>query len=734
MKLSVASSWLAIVLAITPPRHPHQPTGNGDRLLTYNETTPSAKIRPDSFSVRWLSGGADGDYITREKNGDLIRANIATGNSSVYLSNDKIPKDMREYWIGPHGKTVLFSSNATSQYRHSYFSDYFILNTKTGQLTALVDDQVGDIQYAVMSPAGDGHEIAFVRGNNIYLRAADGKIDQITTNGSPDMFNGVPDWVYEEEIIGDRFSLWFSPDGKYVAYLSFDETGVQTYRIPYYMDHQKVAPTYPRELELRYPKVGSTNPKVQLHLLDIAAKKASQLKIDGFGQESIIGELSWVTDSHKKFVYRVFNRVQDKEKHVTVDVEAQTSKVVRERDATDGWLENTLSIQFVGKLKGSCNRTYYVDVSDHTGWMHIYLYPVDTADTADAGKEIALTKGDWEVREILKVDTNRQLVYYTATKRHSTESHIYSVSYKTRKTVALVDEAPAVWSASFSSEAGYHILSYQGPDVPYQELYSVNSTKPIKTLVDNADFYNQIDEYSLPNITFFELEHPDGFSLNVKQILPPKFDPSKKYPVLFNPYGGPNSQSVSKTFTNLGWQAYIASEPELEFVVYVVDNRGTALKGRKFRSVVTKQLGKLEAQDQVWAMKELQKKNSFLDADKAGMWGWSFGGYLTSKTVETDSGAFTFGLITAPVTDWRFYDSMYTERYMKDLKSNEGGYNETAVRKTAGFKNIKYFSALTHGLGDDVSIVSMPMACTNANLVTERSFPKHCHLVGLVGR
>lgn len=706
MKLSVVSSWLAIALAITPPRHPHQPTGKGDRLLTYNETTPSAKLRPDSFSVRWLSGGADGDYITREKNGDLIRENIATGNSSVYLPNDKIPKDMREYWIGPDGKTVLFSSNATSQYRHSYFSDYFILNTKTGQLTPLVDDQAGDIQYAVMSPAGDGDEIAFVRGNNIYLRSADGKIDQITTNGSPDMFNGVPDWVYEEEIIGDRFSLWFSPDGKYIAYLSFDETGVQTYSIPYYMNHQKVAPTYPRELELRYPKVGSTNPEVQLHLLDVTAKKASQLKIDGFGEESIIGELSWLTDSHKTFVYRVFNRVQDNEKHVAVDVEAQTSKVVRERDATDGWLENTLSIQYVGKLKGSCNRTYYVDVSDQTGWMHIYLYPVDGVD---GGKEIALTKGNWEVREILKVDTKRQLVYYTATKKHSTESHIYSVSYKTRKTIALVDEAPAVWSASFSSEAGYHILSYQGPDVPYQELYSVNSTKPIKTLVDNADFYKKINEYNLPNITFFELEHPDGFSLNVKQILPPKFDPSKKYPVLFNPYGGPNSQSVSKTFTTLGWQAYIASEPELEFVVYVVDNRGTALKGREFRSVVTKQLGKIEAQDQVWAMKELQKKNNFLDADKAGMWGWSFGGYLTSKTVETDSGAFTFGLITAPVTDWRFYDSMYTERYMKDLKSNEAGYNETAVRKTAGFKNIKYFSALTHGLGDDVSIASLPM-------------------------
>lgn len=696
MKFCLLSSWLTVGLAITPPRHPHQPTGNGDKLLSYNETTPSAKLRPSTFSVDWLSGGADGDYITRAKNGDLVRENIATGNSSVYLPKDKIPKDMREYWIGPGGKRVLFSSNATSQYRHSYFSDYYILNTDKGELTPLVDDQVGDIQYAVMSPAGNGDEIAFVRGNDIYLRDADGKVERITKTGSPDMFNGVPDWVYEEEVFGDRFTLWFSPDGKYIAYLAFDETGVKTYRIPYYMDDQKVAPTYPRELALRYPKVGSVNPTVQLHLLEVESRKSKELDIEGFGKESIVGEVAWATKKHDKLVYRVYNRVQDKDKHVTVSIESGSSKITRQRDATDGWLENTLSIQYVGGFKGSCNRTFYVDTDDSTGWMHIYLFPVD------GGKEIALTKGDWEVRSILKVDTDRQLIYYTAAEQHSTESHVYSVSYRTRKITRLVDDAPAMWTASFSSGAGYYILSYQGPDVPYQELYTANNTaKPVKTLEDNAEFYKKINQYNLPNITYFELQHPDGFSLNVKQILPPNFDPSKKYPVLFNPYGGPNSQSVTKAWTSLGWQMYIPSERELQFVVYIVDNRGTGLKGRKFRSAVAGQLGKLEAEDQVWAMKELQKKNSFLNPDHAGMWGWSFGGYLTSKTVETDSGAFTFGLITAPVTDWRFYDSVYTERYMKDLKSNEAGYNQTAVRKTAGFKNIPGGVALMHGTGDD---------------------------------
>ncbi|KND91862.1 putative dipeptidyl peptidase 4 [Tolypocladium ophioglossoides CBS 100239] len=676
----------SLALAIEPPRQPRQPTGNGNRLLTYNETVASRKIRPSFKSVRWVSAGADGQYLTSHDNNDLVLGNMATNDTSVFVPAKLLPEDMREYWIRHDQRALLIASNATKQYRHSYFSDYFILDIQSGKTAPL---------YAALAPTGNS--IAFVRGNNLFLRDGDAKIHQITTDGGPDMFNGVPDWVYEEEILSDRSALWFSPDAKYVAFLSFNETGVGTFRIPCYMAGQKVAPPYPKELELRYPKVGSKNPTVQFNMLDVQAKKFSPVPVDAFpGGEAIIGEVAWVTEGHSSVIYRVFNRVQDRDKHVVVNPETKTSKVVRERDGTDGWLENSMAIQYVGSLEGSHNKTHYVDLSDASGWQHIYLYPVD------GGKPTRLTSGDWEVTSILFVDARRSLVYDSATTRHSTERHVYSVSYATNKIFPLVDDkVAAVFSADFSSQGGYYILSYRGPDVSYQELYASNSTKPLRTITSNANVYKAIAEYSLPNITYFELKHPDGFSLNVRQMLPPKFDPSKRYPVLFNPYGGPNSQSVDKSFQPYGWNAYIASEPELQFITYVVDNRGTGLKGRKFRSAIASHLGRLEPQDQIWAAQQLIAQSSFIDADHVGMWGWSFGGYLTAKTIEADSGVFTFGLCTAPVSDWRFYDSMYTERYMKTLAGNAAGYNETAVRRSAGFKKLAGVFSLMHGTGDD---------------------------------
>jgi dipeptidyl-peptidase-4 len=695
LKKAVLLSLLSSVIAADDPKLPFPAQGNGDRLLSYNETTPYASLRPKSTSVKWSSGGSsDGQYISKNDNGDLVRQDIVTGNSTVFLSADQIPEDLREYWIGTGDEHVLFATNATTVYRHSYNADYYIHDTATGDKTPLVDDQAGDIQLAKLSPAGDS--IAFVRGNDLYLRDAEGSIHRITDNGSPDMFNGVADWVYEEEVIGGSSTTWFSPDGKFLAFLSLNETGVGTYTIPYYMDGKKIAPPYPEELELRYPKVGSTNPRVSLNIVNVEDYESKPVPLEAFGDETIIGEVAWITDAHSTLIYRAFNRVQDEEKHVTVDPETSSSKVVRTRDGTDGWLENLQAIQYVGHVRGSCNQTYYVDLSDESGWLHIYMYPVN------GGKGIQLTSGDWEVKSISFVDSARKQIFFTAARRHSTESHLYSVSLATKKTTSLVDdEAPAVYSASFSSQGGYYILSYRGPDIPYQQLFSSNSTTPIRTLETNEEFYNTIQEYSLPNTTWTELQHPEGFSLNVMQTLPANFDPAKKYPVLFTPYGGPNSQSAAKNFQSLGWKLYIASDPELQFIVYTVDNRGTANKGREFRSSVTRQLGTLEPLDQIWALEQLASQHSYINTEKVGMWGWSYGGYLTAKTVEQDSGAFTFGLITAPVSDWRFYDSIYTERYMKTLEGNAAGYNKTAVRDTAGFKNIAGSVAIMHGTGDD---------------------------------
>lgn len=693
--LLVGATLLCSAFAIEPARQPHQPTGNGEKIVTWNETMVNNQFRSSSTSVSWLSGGEDGQYIYGGDDGSLILENFVTGESSTFVAADLIPEGVVEYWLRPDLTKVLFATNYTKQYRHSYFADYSILDVASGELTALVEDQVGDIQYAEFAPAGDA--IAFVRGNNLFLNK-NGTISQITDDGSPDLFNGVPDWVYEEEIFGGRSAIWFSPDGEVLAYLSFNETGVETFTVQYFMDNQEIAPVYPRLLDLRYPKVGTTNPTVSLTLLAVESKEKVLVPIDAFAADDLVlGEIAWVTSEHSSVIYRAFNRVQDTSKHVRVDVgDAITTEVVRERDGTDGWLDNDAGIRYVGPINGSAV-DYYVDVSDESGYQHIYLFAVDGSSTT------ALTQGEWEVASVLKIDSERELVYYTSTQADSTERHIYSVSYSTLDSKALVDDTiPAVWSASFSSGGEYYILTYSGPDVPYQELYSINDTAtPLRTITSNEALYAKLQDYNLPNITYFTLDHPDGYSLNVMELLPPNFDPAKKYPVLFTPYGGPGSQEISKSFQSVGWNTYISSDPELEFIQYTVDNRGTGFKGRAFRALVASHLGEFEAADQIWAAQELASQNSFINAERVGIFGWSYGGYLSSKVVEADTGVFTLGLIVAPVSDWRFYDSMYTERYMKTSQLNPDGYAKSAVRNPEGFKNIAGGFSIQHGLGDD---------------------------------
>jgi dipeptidyl-peptidase-4 len=427
-----------------------------------------------------------------------------------------------------------------------------------------------------------------------------------------------------------------------------NETGVPTYTVPYYMASQKIAPPYPRELEIRYPKVSEKNPTVTFNLLNVGAIHSSvdvkEIAFDAFAADDlIIGEVAWVADEHESVIFRTFNRVQDQEKHVLVDVASGSAKIVRERDGTDGWLDNTLAIQYVGKV-GSGSANYYLDLSDHTGWSHLYLYPVQ------GGPPKALTKGQWEVTSIAKIDAPRGLVYYFSTERHSTERHLYSISLTSGEKKALVDTNTAgYWGASFSADGGYYILSYNGPSIPYQKLYSINSTTPLQTINDNAKLKAKLAAYKLPVIKYHTLQHPDGYTLNAKEILPADFNPRKKYPVLFDPYGGPGAQQVSKSYNPIAWRHYIASDPELQYIVVTVDNRGTGYKGRAFRSLVTGQLGKLEAADQVWAGK-LWGKKPYVDKNHIAMWGWSYGGYLTSKVIETNSGVFSLGLITAPVS------------------------------------------------------------------------------------
>ncbi|KAI5778450.1 extracellular dipeptidyl-peptidase Dpp4 [Geopyxis carbonaria] len=663
---------------------------NGTKLFTYKDAFSGA-FAAQRTSLQWISADSDGTYVETDATSSLLFVNAVTGENSTFVDATKLGFEYYDYEIQPSRENVLFSANYTKQYRHSYFADYYVFNRESGKTTPLVEGQNGDVQYATWSTQGD--VVAFVRGNDLYLWKA-GAVTRVTTDGGVDVFNGVPDWVYEEEIYGDRYTLWFSPDGEYLAFLRFNETGVPTYTVPYYMAGQNVAPAYPKDLDIRYPKVSETNPTVSFHLLNVASGDLQTISHDTFpADDLIISEVAWVADTHERVLFRAMNRVQDLEKIVVVSVPAGTSAVVRERDGTDGWIDNNLAVQYVNGTDS------YLDLSDHTGWTHIYLYPVS------GGNPKALTSGKWEVASIVKVDAARNLVYYLSTERHSTERHLYSVHLKTGKKTALVDTKTAgYWSASFSALGSYYILSYNGPSLPHQALYSINSTTvPLQVLTSNTALATKLSAYALPRVNYITLRHPSGYTLNARETLPANFDARKRYPVLFDPYGGPGAQQVTKAWPTPAWRTYIASDPELQYIQLTVDNRGTGFRGRAFRALVTRRLGALEAADQIWAARTYATRR-YVDPAHIALWGWSYGGYLTSKVLEAQgdaSGPFSLGLITAPVTDWRFYDSMYTERYMKTLATNAAGYAASAVRNATGFKNVAGGFLVQHGTGDD---------------------------------
>lgn len=644
-RIAISFGWLSLALAqVQPAREPRQPLGGGSQRLTFNNTVSSPGFSARSTAISWVSSDEDGTGVVRDGEGNLSLQNFVTGNSSVLVPADRVP-DYWEYWIRSDFQAVLFATNYTKLYRHSYYANYEVYNVDSGESTPLIEDQVGDIQYAVFAPIGNS--IAFVRGNNLYLRNGS-DVKQITSDGSPDLFNAIPDWVYEEEIFGDRYTLWWSPDGTQIAYLSFNETGVGTFSIPYYMNNKKYPPPYPRELDLRYPKVGTTNPTVKFNLLDVESSEISNIPITTFEpNNTVVGEVKWFTENSSHVMYRVFDRVQENEKLVLIDTSTKSSTIIRERDGSDGWLDNSLTATYVGELNGT---EWYIDISDVSGWAHLYLFSLD------GNQNITLTSGEWEVRALASVDAERQLIYYTSTQQSSLGSHLYSVSFPDPVVTPLVDDSvPGYYSASFSGSGGYYLLSYSGPNVPYQELYSVESQTPIRVLTNNSALYDRLQTYALPNITYFELPIPDTeYTMNVMQRLPPNFDPSRKYPVLFTPYGGPGAQEASYRFQALTFRAYIASDPELEYITYTVDGRGTGFKGRAFRAEVSRQLGTLEAEDQISAARQLVEMFDYIDAEHVGIWGWSFGGYLTGKVVEADyEHVFSLGLSTAPVTDWK---------------------------------------------------------------------------------
>ncbi|SCU88040.1 LADA_0E07800g1_1 [Lachancea dasiensis] len=677
------------------------------------ENVRNATFVPQLHNVQWIGGSHSHDdmglFLKEEGEAYVVKSVADEKYSRALLSAKTFVYDGYNYSIdylqaSPDLKQVLVRSNTTKNWRHSTFGSYFLINP-TSDSVHLLGHEIAKVQWSPNSK-----DLAFVHANDLYIYSSQSYTisKRITDDGSAQVFNGKPDWVYEEEVFEGDSAMWWSPQGDYLAFLKINETEVFEFPIPYFSQHED--DVYPEVRSIKYPKSGSPNPIANLMIYTLDTQDLSGVKTGH--NMTLITEVVWVGDA--QILCKASDRSSDVLSVILADAKSPgLSQVPRVESSEDGWWEITYHTSYVGQdsAKGR-EEDGYVDLIPVDGYNHLAYY-----SPANTTEPVILTNGTWEVvNGPAAIDLETNDVYFVATKKSSTERHIYKVNLKDPLNVKEISDTTidGYFSVSFSSGARFALVSYLGPEVPYQKIIDLKpestaasegiAGKTLFYLEENKSLKNRLKGYAVPHRIFKEIhlgEDKDGNAIiaNSYEILPIGFNPELKnhYPVFFYAYGGPNSQQVAKTFS-VGFNEVVATQ--LNAIVVVVDGRGTGFKGKDFRSLVRDNLGDAEAQDQISAAK-LYADKPFVDAEKISLFGWSYGGYLTLKTLEKDAGqTFKYGMSVAPVTDWRLYDSVYTERYMHTPQENKAGYAKAKVHNATALGGANRF-LLMHGSGDD---------------------------------
>jgi dipeptidyl aminopeptidase len=706
----------------TIPHDPDATTSKGTGKEVTLDQVMSGQWRATRHDISWIEGanGEDGLLLEQGAYGKdyLVVEDIRAAESEEAAAGTKTLMKQQVFIVGGKAyspskvfpskdlKKVLIATDSSSNWRHSFYAKYFIFDVET-QIAEALDPAAPEdyIQLASWSPQSDA--VVFTRENNLFLRELSSEnVTQITTDGGTNLFYGVPDWVYEEEVFAGNSATWWADDGKYIAFLRTNETEVPEYPIQYFVSRPSGAEppegeeNYPEVREIKYPKAGAPNPTVDLQFYDVAKGDVFEVKVSGsFAPDNLlITEVIWAGSTGKAII-RETNRESDILRVVIVDVEARSGTTVRTEDVQKldgGWFEVSENTRYVpadpanGRPHDGYIDTVIYKNNDHLG----YFTPLENPDP------IMLTSGNWEVVDAPSaMDLTRNLVYFRATKEGSIQRHVYSVNLDGTNLKALTDTSKdGYYAVSFSSGAGYALLSYNGPNIPWQKVISTpsNPNHYEKIIEENPKLADMAAKHELP-IKIFSTVNVDGFELNVVERRPPHFNERKQYPVLFYLYGGPGSQSVDKTFI-VDFQSYVAAN--LGYIVVTVDGRGTGYIGRKARTIIRGNIGYYEAYDQI-ATAKIWAQKKYVDSSRMAIWGWSYGGFMTLKTLEQDAGqTFSYGMAVAPVTDWRFYDSIYTERYMHTPQHNREGYDNSSISNmTALHQNVRFL--IMHGVADD---------------------------------
>ncbi|EAR00523.1 S9 family peptidase [Maribacter sp. HTCC2170] len=619
------------------------------------------------------------DYKTLEK----VETILSSAN------NDEIPA-FSSYSFSKDENNILLATDIEPIFRHSTLGVFYVYNIVDGSVTRISEDK---IQEPLLSP--NGKQVAFVKNNNLYVFDIDSKqTKQITTDGVKNkIINGVTDWVYEEEFAFVRAFEWNS-NGTKIAFLRFDETNVPEFSMDVYG-----AELYQKQNVFKYPKAGEENALITLHMYDTAT--ASSAKID-LGNPYYIPRIKWMNNANSLSV-TTLNRHQNHLKLIEVNAKENSVRLLmEERDKS--YVDITDNLTFLPDDS-------FIWTSEQDGWNHIYRY------SKEGPLMNQVTKGAWEVTNYYGYDPKKDKIYYQSTENGSINRGVYSISSSGKKKKELA-VAAGTNSADFSSDFTYFINTFSSNSTPYR--YTLNNTqtgKKIKEIKNNNDLLNRLKGYDVASREFSTISI-NGNDLNMYMLKPTDFDAAKKYPLFMYQYSGPGSQNVTNRWmgANDYWHQMLVSEG---YIVVCVDGRGTGLKGRDFKKVTQKELGKFEVEDQISAAKKLSEL-SYIDEERTGIWGWSYGGFMSTNCLLKGNDVFEMAIAVAPVTSWRFYDTIYTERYMQTPQENASGYDDNSPFNYPELLKGKYL--LIHGSGDDNVHVQNSMRMIEALIQANKQF------------
>ncbi|MFN4994082.1 MAG: S9 family peptidase, partial [Bacteroidota bacterium] len=639
-----------------------------------NEITLEDIWTKGSFSAKGVSGFQsmkDGRYYcAQDDNENIIRYSFASGKAidTLVKSAELKLKGFTYSWSSDESK-LLLQTNFKQIYRHSFAANVYVFDIKTRKVVQPITEQV---MLAEFSP--DATKIAYVKDHNLFCFDLNtGKEIQITQDGKTNaIINGATDWVYEEEFALSKGFYW-SPDGTMLAYYRFDESEVKEFGMSMY------GKLYPEEYKFKYPKAGEANSVIEIYIYHIPTNKKQKIDI-GSETDIYIPRVNWAR-SNTLMIQRM-NRLQNKLDILLANARNGKSDIIYTE-------ENKAYIEVPEIHLPADGKTFILN-SEKSGWNHFYQYDF-------SGKLIRqLTSGNWDVDQFYGIDEKKKLFYISTSEINSTERYVYACSMD-GKTKRQLTKRIGWNSATFNADYSYFLLNQSAIHQPPYYALCDASGKEVRVLEDNQLLKERLTKYDLTTAEITNYKNAYGESLNAFMMKPKIFDATKKYPVLMYVYGGPGHQLAVNRWMggNYFWYQLLAAKG---YMIVCVDGRGTGFKGEAFKKSTYLQLGKYEIEDQIFVAKELGKL-PYIDAGRIGIWGWSFGGYMASLGISKGADVFKTAIAVAPVTNWRYYDNIYTERFMRTPQENGKSYDDNSPMNHV--EKIKGNYLIIHGTADD---------------------------------